>query len=59
MMGNNIIRKESWLVHDCSCFFIGLDILFIKVMNLGMTGAAYATAISILCVLYLYFGSFI
>lgn len=52
MMGNNIIRAEgkakfAMIAMIVPAFFnIGLDILFIKVMNLGMTGAAYATAIS-------------
>jgi len=52
MMGNNIIRAEgkakfAMIAMIVPAFFnIGLDILFIKGMNLGMTGAAYATSIS-------------
>jgi putative MATE family efflux protein len=52
MMGNNIIRAEgkpkfAMIAMIVPAFFnIALDILFIKVMNLGMTGAAYATSIS-------------
>jgi Na+-driven multidrug efflux pump len=61
MMGNNVIRAEGKLnfamvAMIIPAFNIGLD-SFIKVMDLGMTGAAYATSISILCVSYLYFGS--
>ena len=52
MMGNNIIRAEgkpkfAMIAMIVPAFFnIALDIVFIKVMNLGMTGAAYATSIS-------------
>ena len=52
MMGNNIIRAEgqakfAMVAMIIPAFFnIGLDILFIKYLNLGMFGAALATAIS-------------
>ncbi|CAM4054597.1 MATE family efflux transporter [Flavobacterium weaverense] len=52
MMGNNIIRAEgkakfAMVAMIVPAFVnIGLDILFIKYMNLGMFGAALATAIS-------------
>lgn len=52
MMGNNIIRAEgkakfAMFAMIVPAFFnIALDILFIKIMNLGMAGAAYATSIS-------------
>ena len=59
MMGNNIIRAEgkakfAMVAMIVPAFFnIGLDIIFIKVMNLGMTGAAYATSISyFMCFLF-------
>jgi len=52
MMGNNVIRAEgkakfAMVAMIIPAFFnIALDILFIKVLNLGMFGAALATAIS-------------
>ena len=52
MMGNNVIRAEgkpkfAMAAMIIPAFFnIGLDILFIKYLNLGMEGAAMATAIS-------------
>ena len=52
MMGNNIIRAEgkakfAMVAMIVPAFVnIGLDILFIKYLNLGMFGAAMATAIS-------------
>ena len=52
MMGNNIIRAEGQAKFAMVAMIvpafvnIGLDILFIKYMNLGMFGAALATAIS-------------
>ncbi|MEM8521104.1 MATE family efflux transporter [Flavobacterium sp. PL12] len=52
MMGNNIIRAEGQAKFAMVAMLvpafvnIGLDILFIKYMNLGMFGAALATAIS-------------
>lgn len=59
MMGNNIIRAEgkpkfAMIAMIVPAFFnIALDILFIKVMNLGMAGAAYATSISyFMCFLF-------
>lgn len=52
MMGNNIIRAEGKAKFAMIAMIIpafaniALDILFIKVMNLGMFGSAMATAIS-------------
>ncbi len=52
MMGNNVIRAEGKAKFAMVAMIIpafvniGLDILFIKFMNLGMFGAALATAIS-------------
>ncbi len=52
MMGNNVIRAEGKAKFAMMAMIIpafvniGLDILFIKFMNLGMFGAALATAIS-------------
>jgi len=52
MMGNNVIRAEgkakfAMIAMIIPAFVnIGLDILFIKIMHLGMFGAALATAIS-------------
>ena len=52
MMGNNIIRAEGQAKFAMVAMIvpafvnIGLDLLFIKYMNLGMFGAALATAIS-------------
>ena len=52
MMGNNVIRAEgkpkfAMAAMIIPAFFnIGLDIVFIKYLNLGMVGAAMATAIS-------------
>ncbi len=52
MMGNNVIRAEGKAKFAMEAMIIpafvniGLDILFIKFMNLGMFGAALATAIS-------------
>ncbi|WP_369752878.1 MATE family efflux transporter [Flavobacterium sp. WC2409] len=59
MMGNNIIRAEGKAKFAMFAMIIpafvniGLDILFIKIMNLGMHGAALATAISyFMCFLF-------
>lgn len=59
MMGNNIIRAEGKAKFAMFAMIIpafvniGLDILFIKFMNLGMFGAALATAISyFMCFLF-------
>ncbi|MCW2117924.1 MATE family efflux transporter [Flavobacterium sp. 7A] len=59
MMGNNIIRAEgkakfAMIAMIIPAFVnIGLDIIFIKIMNLGMFGAAMATTISyITCFLF-------
>ena len=52
MMGNNVIRAEGKAKFAMMAMIIpafvniGLDILFIRYMNLGMFGAALATAIS-------------
>ena len=52
MMGNNVIRAEGKAKFAMVAMIIpafvniGLDILFIKYLNLGMFGAALATAIS-------------
>ena len=59
MMGNNIIRAEGKAKFAMVAMIIpafvniALDILFIKYMNLGMFGAALATAISyFMCFLF-------
>ena len=59
MMGNNIIRAEgkakfAMVAMIIPAFFnIALDILFIKIMGLGMFGAAMATTISyVMCFLF-------
>lgn len=59
MMGNNIIRAEGKAKFAMFAMIIpafvniGLDILFIKIMNLGMFGAALATSISyLMCFLF-------
>ncbi|MCG9792055.1 MATE family efflux transporter [Flavobacterium algicola] len=59
MMGNNIIRAEGKAKFAMIAMIIpalvniGLDIVFIKLMNLGMFGAAMATTISyIMCFLF-------
>ena len=61
MMGNNVIRAEGKAKFAMISMIIpafvniGLDILFIKFMNLGMFGAASATAISYLtCFLFVF-----
>ena len=61
MMGNNVIRAEGKAKFAMISMIIpafvniGLDILFIKFMNLGMFGAALATAISYLtCFLFVF-----
>ena len=52
MMGNNVIRAEGKAKFAMVAMIIpafvniGLDIIFIKYLNLGMQGAALATAIS-------------
>ena len=59
MMGNNIIRAEGKAKFAMYAMIIPafvnilLDIVFIKIMNLGMTGAALATSISyVMCFLF-------
>ena len=59
MMGNNIIRAEgkakfAMVAMIIPAFFnIALDILFIKILGLGMFGAAMATTISyVMCFLF-------
>lgn len=59
MMGNNIIRAEGKAKFAMVAMIIpafvniALDIVFIKIMNLGMFGAAMATTISyIMCFLF-------
>jgi Na+-driven multidrug efflux pump len=62
MMGNNIIRAEgkakfAMVAMIPAIVNIILDIIFIKVMGLGMFGAALATSISyFMCFLLFFFG---
>ena len=68
MMGNNVIRAEgkakfAMIAMIIPAFLnIGLDILFIKVLNLGMFGAAYGYShilfyVLFICALVLFFKS--
>lgn len=59
MMGNSVIRAEGKAKFAMFAMIVPafsniiLDIIFIKIMNLGMVGAAYATSISyFLCFLF-------
>lgn len=60
MMGNTVIRAEDKSRHAMTAMIISavsnivLDVVFIKVLDLGITGAALATALSFfLCFLYI------
>lgn len=60
MMGNNVIRAEDKSKHAMTAMIISaivnivLDIVFIKVLNQGIFGAALATGLSfVACFLYL------
>lgn len=60
MMGNNVIRAEDKAYHAMAAMILSavtnivLDILFIKVLNGGITGASWATACSyFVCFLYI------
>src|SRR5690606_10695817 len=60
MMGNSVIRAEDKSRHAMIAMIISatsnilLDILFIKILDMGVTGAAIATALSFfLCFVYI------
>lgn len=57
-IGNSVVPLVFLVIS--SCFNIGLDLLFIKYMNMGVRGAAIATVISqgvsvFMCILYIIF----